>query len=958
MDLLPHPSHGLDGVEPLDIPFVADTPYIGESFWDFPLTHGFGDRWTTLPAPRLASLAQSWLYFGAISEFLGRPIDYGDFKRLRLGFVGGEHGDPEHSSVTANPLYPLLDEWFRLRAERLNRHRPATPWRPRFATRTTLPAHTGTGSSTDDTSPELYHCATFLDKVFDLAEDFEQLSQGHIYPIPAIILSVKVLCITLSSILRDQVQHETGKPPVSWPRTLSRRPGTDKTCSLPSSQLLLDMFQQQIWCPFQVGKIISTHNYAVVYHFTRLFRRFSPQLSHRRCSETECVASNITDLAEYQPKHTEPSCQCRPLSVRGDQIREIIRQGGVPLVRVTTSSRRKPSIKVVKMTPWTRFVAFSHVWSDSGLGNGRANSLPKCQLRRLQEYAYGADSGGKGEPQLNGARRSHYFWIDTLCIPAGDAKDAARIQAINKVPLVFQVAQRVLIMDHSLHNISLATTERCEALARLSLSPWSSRCWTYLEASMSSRCEVQCADGTIDPFSDNQQDQSLVPFSSYQGTWSLQRLKPTTAMIRSIFEKSPASDPLLQPHPSDTTSIKQIKAAISTSLSRPLVKEFKSTFSNGIRRSGARNERPEKTDLCTLFVNIWNELSKRSTTLPDDKHIILASLLGFNTQPLMRLSDPRARMSAILSSMDGVPMSLFLGNLSKASTTPTSYPDSEKNWIPLCPSKQRLKIGSRYTNIRHDMTTGDFYFPNNRISRREVSTFIIRPGSERRGLELTGSGEFRIRDTSDLETVYSVKIHRETGEEGTVEPPRGSDSAYCILIQNTSQGIDRGGEGRHSQVGALFQIQRILDTDAEPRSSGRLRYDHSFMDLSLEPVSARTPTGAQIDFRTAEFKGIIGGTHFAASDLSLALNQQYERPGMTVRVVYECPVAVAPIEGRTGRGDVPFMFGFPGQYQEDAGPTVDDQVVLDATPFPTTWQMVYGQGKSPISYMITAISRH
>src|SRR6478609_6658508 len=95
MDFLPHPT---SGVEPLDIPFVADTPYVfGSDFWDFPKLHGFGDQWASLPAPRLASLAQSWLYFGTISEFLGRPVDYREFQVSR--------------SISGKPLLPLLNEW-------------------------------------------------------------------------------------------------------------------------------------------------------------------------------------------------------------------------------------------------------------------------------------------------------------------------------------------------------------------------------------------------------------------------------------------------------------------------------------------------------------------------------------------------------------------------------------------------------------------------------------------------------------------------------------------------------------------------------------------------------------------------------------------------------------------------------------------------------------------------------
>jgi len=56
------------------------------------------------------------------------------------------------------------------------------------------------------------------------------------------------------------------------------------------------------------------------------------------------------------------------------------------------------------------YVAISHVWSD-GLGNAIANTLPWCQLQRIQGLvdALYQDTAGNQHPVP--------FWMDTLCVP-------------------------------------------------------------------------------------------------------------------------------------------------------------------------------------------------------------------------------------------------------------------------------------------------------------------------------------------------------------------------------------------------------------------------------------------------------------------------------------------------------------------------------------------------------------
>ena len=54
------------------------------------------------------------------------------------------------------------------------------------------------------------------------------------------------------------------------------------------------------------------------------------------------------------------------------------------------------------------YVALSHIWAD-GLGNPFKNSLPLCQLNRLQNAVKNLQN--HSEPNIRGCS----FWVDTLC---------------------------------------------------------------------------------------------------------------------------------------------------------------------------------------------------------------------------------------------------------------------------------------------------------------------------------------------------------------------------------------------------------------------------------------------------------------------------------------------------------------------------------------------------------------
>ncbi|KAK4106204.1 hypothetical protein N658DRAFT_519804 [Parathielavia hyrcaniae] len=922
MDFLPHPT---SGVEPLDIPFVADTPYVfGTDFWGFPKLHGFGDQWASLPAPRLASLAQSWLYFGTISEFLGTPIDYREFQVSR--------------SVSGKPLLPLLNDWLAVHAI------------------TTQGATARGAHENEDQKQVLYEHAKFLDAVIQLAEGFDKVSHSHVKPLPTVILSVKVLCITLRGVLWDLARGDLYESLRPWPSPVTRlrrevvpaRDTPGKQTLPPSAQLMLDVLRLRGWCPFYARKVLTSYNYAVAYYLTRLFRIYSPGLSHQSCSDDECVASNA-DIFSYVPKHARRGCLCQPKSAPMDQIRAIIEDGGVPLIRLRGSSKSGVRIEVTRMTAWTRFVVVSHVWSD-GIGNANTNALPECQLRRLHAHMSELKPLGRSGDrdaefnllssldtgfQSTRARRPSYLWIDALCMPPGGPAAPLRLRAINKLPAVYQAADRILVLDSTMERTSVVDSDSLEQFARFAVSPWMGRSWTFQEAALASACEVQCSDGTFDAFS----PQPKQRLAAATATAKRKRLAWLEALTRPgdwagrVLSRKPRTEMMQLANSSSTMGV-DITASMVRSLTRSLSEEYRSAFANGVKPSrAALGEGRLAPDFCTLFVQVWNELSKRATTVPGDMHIIMASLLGFHAEPLVRLPRSAERMSCILRSMDGIPVSLLFNTDGPRHNPSRNHRD---RWLPLYPSRQRLTFGSAFTNLRS--IRDDLYLPNNTVSRRKVAVFVC-TGE----VDPFSSCTFTLWNVS-LGEQYSVVVHRQEGEVDEFATP--DIGPYCIAIQLDSETdwrpdgqIGSPGAAPRTFAGALFRVRRVvpnvkklyhhnLETDYE--KSFELVEDEAYGTTDLETASKRA-TGY-----------LDGNLASAFLDHHLGI----------LRTVYDCPLTVSCV---------------PGGVNSPQPPSKDNPT-LSAQPLPETWQLVIERepathpsplpSRTPFAEAITPVSSY
>lgn len=242
------------------------------------------------------------------------------------------------------------------------------------------------------------------------------------------------------------------------------------------------------WC---LGEIHMLNiDLASVLFYISSFNRHVLKKNHSACSDVLCVANQI-DETVYQTKHVDEACNCEPLSAEGSgnyPVTAILKEGGIPVISLAARSQiasTTETIAVERAHDSKPYVAISHVWSD-GMGNPHQNSLPICQLRRLQRMV-----DEMYEPEV----RPVSFWVDTICVPL---HPETRKAAIRRMAKTYEGSDKVLVLDASLLNISLHSSPE-ELLTRIRCTPWTQRLWTLQEGMLAKDLYFQFLQGAIDP---------------------------------------------------------------------------------------------------------------------------------------------------------------------------------------------------------------------------------------------------------------------------------------------------------------------------------------------------------------------------------------------------------------------------------------------------------------------------
>ena len=230
---------------------------------------------------------------------------------------------------------------------------------------------------------------------------------------------------------------------------------------------------------------------------------------HTDCSNRACKYESVVDDDNYQVVHMRSDCDCKLVGPSPEILKDIIESGHFPVISLTDSGNVK-----VESSNAVRggYVSVSHVWSD-GHGNPDDNTLPTCFLTYLSYCVDNALGAGQSpfdlrsysqlpsmlSRQLKLGHNPKRFWIDTLCIPRYPLELRAR--AISRMRDPFEKANVNLILDTSLTFVRAEDMSHIEMFARLKISNWARRLWTYHEDAVASSNNinlVQFQDRSID----------------------------------------------------------------------------------------------------------------------------------------------------------------------------------------------------------------------------------------------------------------------------------------------------------------------------------------------------------------------------------------------------------------------------------------------------------------------------
>ena len=736
---------------PAEVPLLPSIEYDFGGLDDFPMRQGFTSKdlkdLDGCSANDAASFVQSWLFFGLLADLTGDFVDRQSILPLST---------PQHE-------LDLRTLWH------LAKCRP-----PELRVRMAY----GSDKSSSKT------LARRISKIVRIGiqnvERIDRLDVAEKHPMPLILLSVKILLCDLAAteIERSGTYSVPWDHEVEDPRLLPCASGPHIMSS--STRALHGQMIARGWCPSQIQRIGSTCDYSMMYHLSTICRGNDGKNTHQICSSTSCQAYN-SDPELYVTSHTTPGCQCSFISAPTEQIDEIINSGGVPLVSIHEVSHGKLAIYVHRSKANSNYTAISHVWSG-GLGNVQANSLPICQLEYLNSCLSRLPKDGerglnykknKYIRDLSGSvwisplgldnlvssenRKPRLFWIDTLCIPVDPKSSNLRLRAINKMDAIYAQAGEVLVLDSEIQRLSIGNTHPCELLAHLAYSSWMTRSWTLQEGAIGRAAYFQCADGAL----------TLERPRSYfaeQSALSLVILafRAVVSIVRHRAVKVNYSERTTGPGMGHERTEDFLLNLLLDSLHRGRNVSMMGDI-------GTTGLVPDDMRLDS-FVSIWNDLSQRSTTKPEDMFAIFANLLDFNAGQITRV--PRdERMKAILWSSDSIPFSLLYN-------TGPRLKDGKNirdKWVPTVPK------GSRLANS-----------PSMKWAVDGRSLCLTTQDDETPPLAVTAQVDslplycYLIDDGSDQ--MYFIKaVRSDIDAVSTV-----NHEAICVIIESSSSGTARG----------------------------------------------------------------------------------------------------------------------------------------------------------------------
>ncbi|KAK7447051.1 hypothetical protein VKT23_014262 [Stygiomarasmius scandens] len=360
----------------------------------------------------------------------------------------------------------------------------------------------------------------------------------------------------------------------------------------------LDDLKERGWCKSELGLLMEDD-----LAFASLLSR--PRIrDHKNCRGVLCDAYQ-TNEATYKARHVEDQCNCGFVEVPSDLLTCALSKKMIPKIIITEELELQ--VKSERDYP---YIAISHVWAD-GLGNAVSNALPRCQLRRLRDYA-NALNHTLNPTSPSPATSPVALWMDTLCVPVHPDAKAYRKEAILLLGETFSKATAVLVLDRELEIVESTSTAFLELALRIICSGWMKRLWTLQEATLagetqgSDKLYFQMRDG---PFLYQKNDQDRKSMGEGKGEVEID---------------------------SEERSFLRDEAVIGT-----LREQVPSM-------QAIRNKRAP-------FQNIYDAIQFRSTSKSEDVPVCITSLLGHDPSTTISALDVERRMANFYMLMREVP---------------------------------------------------------------------------------------------------------------------------------------------------------------------------------------------------------------------------------------------------------------------------------------------------------------
>ena len=390
--------------------------------------------------------------------------------------------------------------------------------------------------------------------------------------------------------------------------------------------------------------------------------------SHKKCSEEACRYDSNVDMESYEVMHTERDCKCDFIGPSPEILKDIINSGHFPVINVEQNG----NIKVERSDQVGEYVAISHVWAD-GHGNPKKNELPRCFLKQFHLIVNHALGAGQSpydmrsyrafpsmlKRQMFHGRLPTRFWIDTLCIPLRPTE--LRQQAIKGMRAPYAQADIVVILDNSLLQYSIVDMTSEEMLARLKLSNWAKRLWTYHEDVVSKFQLVQFHDRSVDI-----SRHSLAPRNAVK--------KATDSMIK--YQKSCQEG-------GEMTMVELGSALFSAANS--FIESPKVSLLGGINRTSRYGINPQGRENWWL-ASYRYVLETKSTSREEDQALCLASMMGLDMQQIAE-AKREEKMKVFWSLLTKLPIGILFSKAKRKLTfegfrwAPTSFLEVNAYWM-------------------------------------------------------------------------------------------------------------------------------------------------------------------------------------------------------------------------------------------------------------------------------------